>query len=154
MILSKLSARRTPRLAAALIAAVSLASAADDAAPSVPVVQTSSQSDEITRLKAQLAAQQKQLETLQRMMERQQQLLEKAVNAPAAGEPVLNQPTPRPNLGSIASLTPVIPAPAAARAWRGVTGPSLAVTLIVARPCDTGSHPVGRSPRGRGCGGV
>jgi hypothetical protein len=140
MILSKLSARRTPRLAAAQLAAVSLASAADDAASSTapaPGVQTSSQAHEIARLKAQLAAQQKQLETLQRMMDQQQQLLEKAVNAPAAGEPVLNQPTPRPNLGSIASLTPVIPAPAAAPVAVRISGPAQQKTTTASgNPCE------------------
>lgn len=119
MLLNKLSARRTPRLAAALFAAVSLASAADDAAPSASpaagsgTAQASSQSDEIARLKAQLAAQQKQLETLQRMMEQQQQLLEKAVNTPAT-QASASQAAPRPNLGSVASLTPVVPAPSPA----------------------------------------
>jgi hypothetical protein len=119
MILNKLSARRTTRLAATLLVAVSLASAADDAASSASpaagsdTVQTSSQTDEIARLKAQLAAQQKQLETIERMMEQQQRLLEKAVNTPAA-QPGSVQVTPRPNLGSVASLTPVVPAPAAA----------------------------------------
>jgi hypothetical protein len=71
------------------------------------------QSEEITRLKEQLAAQQKQLETLQRMMQQQQQLLERAVNAPANPAPA-GQATPRPSLGSVASLTPVVSAPSPA----------------------------------------
>ncbi len=95
---SKLSARRTSVLMTAVMAAAGLAGA-----------QTQSDSDEITRLKAQLAAQQKQLETLQHMMEQQQQLLEKAVSSNPA-----QQPAPRPNLGAVASLTPVVPAPAPA----------------------------------------
>src|SRR5581483_12023290 len=111
MLPCKLSARRMPRIAGALLAATSLATAADDTAskPSPTAAsdtaQTQSPNDEIGRLKAQLAAQQKQLETLQHMMEQQQQLLEKTISAPAA------QPAVRPNLGSVASLTPVVPAP-------------------------------------------
>jgi len=105
MILDKLSAHGATRVAAALLTAVSLASAGDDAGSSASpaagsdTLQTSSRSDEIALLKAQLAAQQKQLETLQRMMEWQQPL------APRA---------PGPDLGNVASLTPIVPAPAPA----------------------------------------
>jgi hypothetical protein len=78
-----------------------------DTAAKPPV--STSQNDEIAALKATLAAQQKQLEALQRTLEQQQKLLEKAADSAAA--PVL-----RPNLGSVASLTPVLPVPARAMA--------------------------------------
>lgn len=121
MKLSNLSARRTTALATVLLAVAGLASAADEIAAN-PVTSSSSgsataqnlpqnaesQGDEIARLKAQLAAQQKQLETLEHMMQQQQQLLEKAVNMPATA--AQRQPAPA-NLGSVASLTPVVPAP-------------------------------------------
>jgi len=130
MQLIKLSARRMPYLAAALLAAVSLASAADDAASSASPAAgpAQSQNDEIARLKAQFATQQKQLETLERLMQQQQQLLEKAVNAPAT-QPAL------PNLGSVASLTPVVPAPAPAPV--AIPGPaSQKSTTSGGNPCE------------------
>src|SRR5581483_2827549 len=138
MLPCKLSARRMPRIAGALLAATSLATAADDTAskPSPTAAsdtaQTQSQNDEIGRLKAQLAAQQKQLETLQHMMEQQQQLLEKTISAPAA------QPAVRPNLGSVASLTPVVPAPSPAPvAIPAIPGPApRKATTPGANPCE------------------
>jgi len=87
--------------------------AADDA--NTPAVSTTSntsaaadlqsQNDEIGRLKQALAAQQKQLEALQQAIEKQQQAINRAVmTAPAPVAPA--------SLGSVASLTPMVPAPA------------------------------------------
>ena len=64
-------------------------------------------SAELAHLKAQMELQQKQLESMQRTIEQQQKLLEKALDA------ANQQPTLRPNLGDVASLTPVVPAVAA-----------------------------------------
>jgi hypothetical protein len=58
--------------------------------------------DEIARLQATVAAQQKQLDTLQRMLEQQQQLLGGAIGSASA-------PALRSNLGNVASMTPVVP---------------------------------------------
>ena len=82
---------------------------AAEAAPA-PVVDTSSgasQNEEIARLQAALTAQQKQLDILQHTLEQQQKVLERAMESARA-------PELRPNLGSVTSLTPVIPAPIAA----------------------------------------
>src|SRR5579884_2611197 len=124
MTLDKLSARRAPRLATALLAAVCFARAADDAANAASPATASAQSpsDEIARLKAQLSAQQKQLDTLERMIAQQQQLLEKAVPG-------------RPVLGSVASLAPVVPAPSPAPL--AIPGPTPQKTATAAgNPCE------------------
>ncbi len=127
-----LSRHRAPFLLASLLAGAGLLGAAEEAttaaAPSNPATgaaasQSSaapSQSDEISRLKAALAEQQKQLQALQQALRNQQQMIEKAVAAPA--------PQPRPNLGSVASMTPVFPAPAPAPL------PALPVTTAGPRP--------------------
>lgn len=91
------SNRRTSLLATMLLAGASVLGAADG------------QTNEIEQLKAQLAAQQKQLQALQAAIEQQQKALDTAerVAAPAPVAPA--------SLGSVASLSPVIPmAPAAA----------------------------------------
>jgi hypothetical protein len=69
-----------------------------------------SSSAELARLKSQMELQQKQLENMQRTIEQQQKLLEKALDA------ANKQQTLRPNLGDVASLTPMVPAVAAAQA--------------------------------------
>jgi hypothetical protein len=107
MSLWKRSGRRTPLLLASLLAGAGLLGAADDAkttasAPTAPTA-VQMQNDEIVRLKASLAAQQKQLQALQQAIEQQQQAIEHA----AAAQPA--------RLGDVASLKPVIPvAPVAA----------------------------------------
>jgi hypothetical protein len=114
----KLSGRRASLLLASLLAGAGILSAADDATTSaVPQNPTASneiaaqsQSDEILRLKAALAEQQKQLQALQQVLQNQQQLIEKAVGTSAtAAAPAGPQ---RASLGTVASLSPVIPAPA------------------------------------------
>ncbi|HYA17929.1 MAG TPA: hypothetical protein VEF06_10705, partial [Bryobacteraceae bacterium] len=60
----KLSFRRTPFLLASLLVGAGLLGAADDA---------TTQNDEIAKLKAQLAAQQQQLQSLQQAIQQQQQ---------------------------------------------------------------------------------
>ena len=59
---------------------------------------------EIAQLKAALVEQQKQLQSLQQALQNQQQLIEKVSGTASA-------PALRPNLGNVASLTPVLPAP-------------------------------------------
>ena len=71
----KKSLRRTSFLLATMLAGAGLLGAADDA---------TSQNDEIAKLKAALAAQQQQLQTLQKAIQQQQQVLEKATAALAA----------------------------------------------------------------------
>ena len=63
---------------------------------------TASQANELATLRAAVAAQQKQLDSLQQLLEKQQTLLDKFLNA---GAP---QPQ-RATLGTVASLAPVVP---------------------------------------------
>src|SRR5665213_811873 len=107
----KMSARRAPFLLASLLAGAGVLGAADDAnttktaAPSgVTASATQPQNDEIARLKAALAEQQKQLQAMQEVLRNQQQLIEKAVGIPAVSQ--------HPSLGEVASLSPMIPSPA------------------------------------------
>lgn len=142
MNLCTLSGRRMSALTAALVAATGLAGAADESATkatqpaAVDSTQVQTQSDEISHLKAQLAAQQKQLETLQQMMQQQQQLLEKAVSG------FVPQTATRPNLGNVASLTPVVPAPSPAPSpIPAIPGPAPQKTTTgsTANPCEANS---------------
>jgi hypothetical protein len=111
-----MSARRAALILASLMAGAGLLGAADEAATTAAPSNSAngassagpSQNDEITRLKEALAAQQKQLQALQQMLQQQQQLIEKAVT------PAQTSESQRPNLGNVASLTPVFPAPAPA----------------------------------------
>jgi hypothetical protein len=114
----KMSGRRASLLLASLLAGAGILSAADDATTTaVPQNSTAntvtadlSASEEIARLKTALAEQQKQLQALQQVLQNQQQLIEKAVGTSAtAAAPAGPQ---RANLGTVASLSPVIPAPA------------------------------------------
>src|SRR5258708_19137309 len=68
-----------------------------------------SQSDEIARLTAAIAAQQKQIESLQRGLEQQQQLLQKIAAATPGNQG-------NGDSGLVASLAPVLPARTIARA--------------------------------------
>jgi hypothetical protein len=132
MILSKQFGRQLCFLLAGAMAGASLLVAAEDT--TATVVQSSS--EEIAQLRALLAAQQKQLETLQHTMEQQQKLLEKAVDSASA------QQTLRPNLGSVASITPVLPAPAAALP----AIPALPAPRPQAPPAASGGNPSGGNP--------
>jgi hypothetical protein len=115
-----MSGRRTALVLASLLAGAGLLGAADDATTTAPPSNSAtvaatgapSQNDEIARLKAALAEQQKQLQALQQMLQQQQQLIEKTV-APATTPAPVGE-TLRPNLGNVASMTPVFPAPVAA----------------------------------------
>ena len=91
-----------------LLGASILGAADDTATPNSTSTTAISQNEEIAKLKAALAAQQKQLEALQHSIEQQQKLLEKATDATNA------LPAQRPNLGTVASLSPVVPSPAPA----------------------------------------
>ena len=96
----------------AACAAVSIGWAADDAAPATGSAVSPT---EIQQLKTQLEQQQKQIEQLRTALEAQQKLLERAATAQApSSEPDHHVP----NLGQVASTTPIIPrgiAPAAAQ---------------------------------------
>src|SRR5882762_4090326 len=111
---NRMSARLTLGLLAALLLGAGILGAADDAAPTAvtppsntAATDSQSQSQELALLRAAVAAQQKQLEALQRTIEHQQQILEslESANSP---------PTPRPNLGKVASLAPIVPSGALA----------------------------------------
>jgi hypothetical protein len=112
--------KRISLLLASLLVGTGVLSAADDATTTaVPASSTATasqpQSEEIAKLKAALAEQQKQLQALQQMLQKQQQLIEKAAETPAVVAPAAPLVAPqRPSLGNVASLTPVIPAPAPA----------------------------------------
>ena len=75
------------------------------------------QNEVVARLQAALAAQQKQLDALQQTIAQQQKLIEQA-----------SQSALRPNLGSVASLSPVIPVAAV---------PAIAIPAVQAAPANT-----------------
>jgi len=98
-----------------------------------------SQNEEIARLQTALAAQQKQLEALQKMMEQQQKLLENAVAQTGTPSGVLaTSPALRPNLGSVASIAPILPVPAKAMPAVPFPAPQAAATMPSAskNPCE------------------
>ena len=129
---SKMSVNRASFLLASMLVGSSLFGAADDA--STTAVSTNSttsaavaaqtgaaqsQDAEIARLKAALAEQQKQLQALQQTLQGQQQLIDKVMGTSASSASTQSASTQsttaaaqRPNLGNVASLTPVIPGPA------------------------------------------
>jgi len=73
-------------------------------APAFSQTATSASADEVNALKEQIAAQQKQIEQLVTTMEEMKQRLDQATKpASAAGQPQT------PNLGEVASTTPVVP---------------------------------------------
>jgi hypothetical protein len=135
---SKMSVNRASFLLASMLVGSSLFGAADDAnttalstnsttsaAVAAQTGAAQSQDAEIARLKAALAEQQKQLQTLQQTLQGQQQLIDKVMgsaSAPSTSAPSTSAPgtsapgttatAQRPNLGNVASLTPVIPGPA------------------------------------------
>jgi hypothetical protein len=133
------------RVMACVLAGSSLLGAADEKTVAGSVtngadgvsVSGVSQSDEISRLKAALAEQQKQLQALQQAIDRQQALLEKATQpAERAGQPA--------NLGRVASLTPVIPvAPVPAIAF---PAPQAAPAGGASNPCEAGPDGTKPSP--------
>jgi hypothetical protein len=91
-----------------------------------------SQNEEIAALKAALAAQQKQLEALQHTLEQQQRLLEKTTEASSA-------PALRSNLGSVASLAPVLPVPARAMAPIPTAAAAAQAPAAASKnPCEAG----------------
>ena len=98
-------------LTCAAFASLSTAWAAD---VPPPAADSGSQATEIQQLKQQLEQQQKQIEALRTALEQQKQALDKVLSA-ASAEPEHKMP----NLGEVASTTPIIPrgvAPAAAAA--------------------------------------
>jgi hypothetical protein len=137
MNLNQMSGRRTPALLAAMLAGASFLNAADDAKPAaVPAAPANavtsgaqSQNDEIARLQAALAAQQKQLEMLQKTLEQQQKLLQSTIDSAAAPQ--------RNTLGTVASLTPVVPAPAPAPFAFPAPRPQMA-PAAGGNPCEAG----------------
>ena len=106
--------RITSVLAALLLAGAAALSGAEDpkttTASSAPATATpaapQSQSDEIARLTAAIAAQQKQIEALQRGLEQQQQLLQRMA--------VAAHPEGNGDSALVASLAPIVPARSAA----------------------------------------
>jgi hypothetical protein len=130
MIFSRLFLRRTSLTLAALITGAGLMTtgvlrAADSA---VNANDPKSQNEEIALLKAALAAQQKQLEQLEKAIESQQQALNNRAGATAPA-----------NLGTVASLTPMIPAaplPAVAAPLPPYQKP--AATGASGNPCEAG----------------
>ena len=114
--------RRTPLLLASLLVGTGMLGAAD-------------QSDEITRLQQMLAAQQKQLQVLQEAIEQEQQAIGRALQA---------APTPPASLGTVASLTPMVPAPAPAPAPMTLPAPQANVVPSgnSNNPCEAGPDSV------------
>jgi hypothetical protein len=93
-----------------------------------------SDADDIAILKAQIAAQQKQLEALQTAIANQQKLLERAT----ASQPAPTQPARPASLGQVASLSPIIPT--------APVNPTLPATAAQApkassgNPCEAGNE--------------
>jgi hypothetical protein len=92
------------------LAGAGILGAADDAtttalpADSATATSAPSQNDEIERLKAALAEQQKQLQTLQKTLENQQALLDKAMGSQSTGKTGTFT-----GIGQVASTTPIVP---------------------------------------------
>jgi hypothetical protein len=130
---------RTSLLVASLLVGTGSLVAADDAgntaSPNTAAVSTTSalQNDEIARLRATLAAQQKELQLLEQTLQKQQALLEKAIGS---------QTTPAKStfndIGQVASITPVIPVrPLPAIAFPGpVAMPQAVQTSANKNPCE------------------
>ncbi len=137
-----------------MLGGVGVLSAADDAAKTAPPDATPaaqaapSQEDEISHLKAALAEQQKQLQTLEQMLKNQQALLEQArdkatANAPAPNVPSANvAPGPFNAVGQVASTTPILPvAPLPAVAFpRPVPVPQDVKEKKASNPCEAGNE--------------
>jgi hypothetical protein len=122
---SKMSVNRATFLLASMLVGSSLFGAADDAtttavpsnsttSAAITVGAAQSPNEEIAHLKAALAEQQKQLQALQQMLQGQQQLIDKVTGTSVLGTAAVGSSngSQRPNLGNVASLTPVIPGPA------------------------------------------
>jgi hypothetical protein len=111
---SKICGYRTTFLLTTLLAGASLLGAANDAAttavsPATVTAASQSQTDEISRLKATLAEQQKQLQSLQQTLQNQQALLEKALGTQSAGGNSGASSGNFNTIGQVASTTPMIP---------------------------------------------
>jgi hypothetical protein len=140
----KIPGHRTALLMASLLVGTGLLGAADDAATiTISAVQANSaatatepQANEIDRLKAAMADQQKQLQMLQQMLAKQQALLEKALGAAAvSAEP---KPTSFNGIGQVASTSPMIPvAPIPAVAFPVASPrPQAAPAAASKNPCE------------------
>jgi uncharacterized coiled-coil protein SlyX len=103
-----------------LLSAIIVAAAV---APAFSQTATSTSADEVNALKEQVAAQQKQIEQLRTTMEEMKQRMDQAAKATPAAPPQT------PNLGEVASTTPVVPAAKTEAA---------AVTVPVASPPASG----------------
>ncbi len=144
----KMSVQRVSILLASMLVGSSLFGAADDSvtaassnSTSTAAVTAQSPDAEIAQLKAALAEQQKQLQSLQQALQNQQQLIDK-VSGTSSGTP--SGPAQRNNLGNVASLTPVLPAPAPMPV-------SIAMPTPVPRPQGAnsgGSNPCEAGPDG------
>ena len=128
MKLNKLRSPWAVRFMACALAGSSLLGAAENSnATGVATTNNAaSQNDEIARLKAALAEQQKQLQSLQQAIDRQQQMIDQAATRPN-------------NLGTVASLTPVIPA---------APIPAVAIPTAQAAAAKPASNPCEANPDG------
>jgi hypothetical protein len=144
----KMSVQRASILLASMLVGSSLFGAADDSvtaassnSTSTASVTAQSQDTEIAQLKAALAEQQKQLQSLQQALQNQQQLIDKVSGASSGTS---SAPAQRNNLGNVASLTPVLPVPVP-------TPVSIAMPTPAPRPQGAnagGSNPCEAGPDG------
>jgi hypothetical protein len=131
---------RVSLLVASLLVGTGILAAADDAgstaSPNTAAVSTysASQNDEIARLKATLAEQQKQLQLLEHTLQSQQALLEKAVGTTTNTE----AKSTFTGIGQVASTTPIIPVrPLPAVAYPGpIAMPQPVQTSANRNPCE------------------
>ncbi|MBV8731571.1 MAG: hypothetical protein JO336_17330 [Acidobacteriia bacterium] len=110
---------------------------------------TSGQSADLTRLKAQLEQQQKQIDALTQALAEQKKLLDKAIEAKSEGSSEPSAATPAsdrkaPNLGDVASTTPIIPR-GVAPALTPITIPIAAAAQVVP-PAGTAGETIPDSP--------
>ncbi len=135
---------RVSLLVASLLVGTGILAAADDAgstaSPNTAAVSTSSvsQTDEIARLRATLAEQQKQLQLLEHTLQSQQALLEKALGNTVSTTTNTEAKSTFTGIGQVASTTPIIPVrPLPAVAYPGpIAMPQPVQTSSNKNPCE------------------
>ncbi len=119
----------------ALVSAGAIAVAQDKGTPGTASTDGTAQTQDIAALKAMIAAQQKQLDSLKQALDNQQQMLDKAIAAAAQSDK-----TAPPNRGQVASIVPVFPAavPATLAAIPAIPIPQAAPAAAAAggNPCE------------------
>ena len=116
------------------VSAGALAVAQDKGTVSTAVSTDGNQTQDIAALRAMIAAQQKQLDTLKQALDNQQKVLDQALTADKAPA----QKTAPANVGQVASIVPVFPAaaPATLAAIPAIPIPQAAPAAVGGNPCE------------------